>query len=207
MPRATFTKSPAIRGQRLPSLKLVAAGSCHCLSFHYSTFLLSSSVGVHSLHSKHPSALSSISGCTLFHAPTSSVTTNSSAVSISSPLSLCPYLACAGHLYIVATKVRAYLKGPRCIVRWSSTRSRFTRSILTTVVQHKSARSNAMTMTMTMIPQIFIGLLALSTTLVGAVQNVKVSGSNFVNNVTNNRFQIIGVAFVEIVTFGRGWEC
>lgn len=41
---------------------------------------------------------------------------------------------------------------------------------------------------------LFSGLL-LCATLASAVQNVKVQGANFVNNVTSNRFQIIGVAY------------
>ncbi len=38
--------------------------------------------------------------------------------------------------------------------------------------------------------------LLLCTTLVVAVQNIKVQGADFVNNVTSNRLQIIGVAYV-----------
>lgn len=51
--------------------------------------------------------------------------------------------------------------------------------------------------------RIVSSLLLFSTTLVCAVQNVKVQGSNFVNNVTNNRFQIIGVAFVIVLHPGN----
>lgn len=40
-----------------------------------------------------------------------------------------------------------------------------------------------------------IALLTCFVSLAAAVQNVKVQGSNFVNNVTSNRFQIIGVAY------------
>ncbi|KAL8903105.1 MAG: hypothetical protein Q9207_004154 [Kuettlingeria erythrocarpa] len=41
----------------------------------------------------------------------------------------------------------------------------------------------------------FFSLLALAIATVSAVQNVKVQGSDYVNNVTSDRFQILGIAY------------
>lgn len=40
-----------------------------------------------------------------------------------------------------------------------------------------------------------VALLALFVSFVAAVQNIKVQGSDYVNNITSDRFQIIGVAY------------
>ena len=46
-----------------------------------------------------------------------------------------------------------------------------------------------------------IAFLCFIVSLVSAVQNVKVQGANFVNNVTSDRFQIIGVAYASHLHF------
>ncbi|KAL8693597.1 MAG: hypothetical protein Q9218_001597 [Villophora microphyllina] len=48
---------------------------------------------------------------------------------------------------------------------------------------------------MALLFNIFFAILAWTTSSVLAVQNVKVQGSDYVNNATNDRFQILGVAY------------